>query len=166
MVADTRAQALLFGGPIVVPAAEFDDDWQIKGVDGSDGEPCGVLVIGGAARGHLSIRTTTRHMEDEEEDEALDVRNVLVAGLPWSGIELPLTVTVTRREVELPIDGELVGFRLYESGTSWNMRARLSDRAVEVAGGDGFQADISLVSITDLDELPDHRFPKSPPTGE
>lgn len=136
-----------------VPA--WSDDWQIRGVDRTDGRPSGVVVFGGQGADYPDVRTT-----DAASQQPLwvDVSNVLQASVSRGHLELPLAVIVTDREEEFMVAGQPVQFSVLTSATAWRITAVLGARILSAAGQGTLPEGLAFDVVTDLAGLPDSRF--------
>lgn len=150
---DTRDQAIAFGAPIFVPGPSFVGEWYVNGVaTTNDGVPVHVSADARSGRDRLRIQTST--------DELYRNMHVIVSQLLARSVPdappLPLTVTVSEREVTARVDDEVVSFRLIETEVEWRATTALDGRVVVVAGRHAaFNPDeFTLARVTDVAALP------------
>lgn len=112
-------------------------------------------MIGGPRSGYCDVRTIA---EDNDAPRFLDVKNVLQAAVPQGEVSLPMTVTVTERSVELPVDEEEVDFLALETASSWRLKAYLHGRILEAAGLGVLPPGVAFSTVRDVQTLPRARF--------
>lgn len=152
-----RSSTLQYGPPIYVPAAS-EGKWIVAGIDTKGAQPSGVVVRctrdGGSS---LDVRTSNA---DLDEPLFVGVVNLLCHSVAPGDVTLPLTLTVTERQIDLLVGGDAWPARLLETGTAWRLMAEIDGRVVSAAGRRQGPDELRLVRLMDLSSISDDHFPE------
>lgn len=151
-----RTNTIRFGPPLFVPSPSFDDEWQVRGVNGGpDSEPSGILIFSGSRRGYLDVMTTTI---DVDQPSFVEVNNIVGASISGEDISFPFSVTVSARQLELPVDDAPIEFQVLETGKAWRLKAVIQNRVLSAAGRGALPHDLAFRVVTEISSLPVSRF--------
>jgi hypothetical protein len=156
-----RAAIVEAGGPVYAPAGRKFARWKVTGWSGR-GEQGVVSALSIGTNNfrqgwHLTI--DTRFDLDHEPPESF-ITSQLLSDAVSRDVTFPVTVTVTRADVLVPIDrSATTPMTLYRAEGAWIALGEIGGRALQIRSSGVSPDDLSLHTIDDVAGLPDSRWP-------